>query len=186
MIYKVNKVEILDKLPEVNENYFWDYGEYLEAINEDGTIKDYERSVSIKWENNKMNYVTERAKRKFAYVTLTIRNPFDEELKDVSVNPIIEYRKKAEDGTLEAFPSDKRGGNDIAFGKNSIYFDRSDYQGTSFFFCDFGPKESKEIHLVYMLDEDHLDDAYFTESGMSISGVGGDEINHFGNYVKIK
>ncbi|MDU1411840.1 MAG: DUF4367 domain-containing protein [Clostridium sp.] len=186
VIYKVNKVEILDKLPEVNENYFWDYGEYLEAINEDGMIKDYERSVSIKWENNKMNYVTERAKRKFAYVTLTIRNPFDEELKNVGVTPIIEYRKKAEDGTLEAFPSDKRGGNDIAFGKNSIYFDRSDYQGTSFFFCDFGPRESKEIHLVYMLDEDHLDDAYFTESGMSISGVGADEINHFGNYVKIK
>ena len=163
--FTVNKVEIMDKLPEVNQNYFWDYGEYLEAINEDGTLKDYERSVSIKWENNEMKYVTETAGRKFAYVTLTLRNPFDKELKDIGVHPMIEYRTKSADGTLKAFPNDSRGGNDIAGGKEPIYFDQSDYSGSHFFFCDFEPNETKEVHLIYLLDDDHLDDAYFTQRG---------------------
>jgi hypothetical protein len=187
LTFTVNKVEIMDKLPEVNQNYFWDYGEYLEAINEDGTLKDYERSVSIKWENNEMKKVTETAGRKFAYVTLTLRNPSDKELKDVCVYPMIEYRTKASDGTLEAFPDDSRGGNAIAGGKWPIYFDQSDYTGTHFFYCDFEPNETKEVHLIYLLDEDHLDDAYFTQRGMS-SGPsnGNDVINFFGSYIKIK
>lgn len=186
--FTVNKVEIMDKLPEVNQNYFYDYGEYLEAINEDGTLKDYERSVSIKWENNEMNHVTEPAGRKFAYVTLTLRNPSDKELKDVCVSPIIEYRTKASDGTLKAFPDDIRGGNDVANSKEPIYFDRSDYSGTHFFFCDFEPNETKEVHLIYLLDDDHLDDAYFSfnQSGCSSYDIGNGVINVFGNYVKIK
>ncbi|MEW9080864.1 DUF4367 domain-containing protein [Terrisporobacter glycolicus] len=187
LIFTVNKVEIMDKLPEVNENYFWDYGEYLEAINEDGTLKDYKRSVSIKFGDNGLNYVTETAGRKFAYVTLTLRNPSDKELKDVGVHPIIEYRTKASDGTLKAFPNDSRGGNEIAGGKWPIYFDQSDYSGTHFFFCDFEPNETKEVHLIYLLDDDHIDDAYFTQRGMSSgSNNGNGLINIFGSYVKIK
>ncbi|WP_346931076.1 hypothetical protein [Clostridium sp.] len=186
LTFTVNKVEIMDKLPEVNQNYFWDYSEYLEAINEDGTLNDYERSVSIKWENNEMNHVTETAGRKFAYVTLTLRNPSDKEVKDVGVHPIIEYRTKASDGTLEAFPDDSRGGNDIAGSEEPIYFDKSDYTGTHFFFCDFEPNETKEVHLIYLLDEDHLDDAYFTQRGMSSYGDGTNVTNVFGSYVKIK
>ena len=184
LIFTVNKVEIMDKLPEVNENYFWGYYRYLEAINEDGTLKDYERSVSIKWENNEMKKVTETAGRKFAYVTLTLRNPSDKELKDVYVSPIIEYRTKASDGTLEAFPDG--GGNDIAKGKWPIYFDQSDYPETHLFFCNFEPNETKEVHLIYLLDDDHLDDAYFTQRRMSISADGNDLTNVFGYYVKIK
>lgn len=186
LTFTVNKVEIMDKLPEVNQNYFWDYGEYLEAINEDGTLKDYERSVSIKWENNEIKRVTETAGRKFGYVTLTLRNPSDKELKDVCVYPRIEYRTKASDGTLKAFPNDSRGGNEIAGSKEPIYFDQSDYPGTHFFFCDFEPNEAKEVHLIYLLDEDHLDDAYFTQMGMSISGNENGLTNIFGSYVKIK
>ncbi|WP_346889930.1 DUF4367 domain-containing protein [Clostridium sp. UBA1056] len=186
LTFTLNKVEIMDKLPEVNQNYFSDYGRYLEAINEDGTLKDYERSVSIKWENNKMNYVTETAGRKFAYVTLTLRNSSDKELKDIGVYPTIEYRTKASDGALIAFPSDIRGGNEIASSKEPIYFDQSDYPGGHFFFCDFEPNETKEVHLMYLLDDDHLDDAYFTQRGMSISGDENGFINIFGDYVKIK
>jgi len=186
LTFTVNKVEIMDKLPEVNQNYFCDYGKYLEAINEDGTLKDYERSVSIKQEDNEIKRVTETAGRKFAYVTLTLRNPSDKELKDIGVYPRIEYRTKASDGTLKAFPDDRRGGNEIAGSKEPIYFDQSDYSGTHFFYCDFEPNEAKEVHLIYLLDDDHLDDAYFTQRGMSISGNENGLTNIFGSYVKIK
>ncbi len=181
-MFTVNKVEILDKLPEVNKNYFWDYGEYLDAINEDGTLKDYERSVSIKRKKDKINYVTETAGRKFAYVTLTLRNPFDKELKDIVVCPMIEYRTKSEDGTLEAFPGDRRSGNDIAKGEEPIYFDQSDYSGNKFFYCDLAPNETKEINLIYLLDEDHIDNAYFTQRGRRQRG----NDNIFVYYFKMK
>lgn len=186
-IFTINKVEIMDKLPEVRENCFWDYNKYLEAINEDGTLKDYERSVSIKWEDNEMKQETETASRKFAYVTLTLRNPFDKELKFINVRPTIEYRTKGAEGALEAFPSDSRGGNEIAGGKEPIYFDKSDYTGGMFYFCDLAPNETKEVHLIYLLDEDYLEDAYITQKGMSTYFYdGGDPIYNFGYYFKIK
>lgn len=181
-MFTVNKVEIMDKLPEVNSEYFWDYAEYLEAVNEDGTLRDYERSVSRTWEDNEMKDVTEIASRKFAYVTLTLRNPYDKELKDIGVYPMLEYRKKAVDGSLEAFPNDSRGGNEIAGGIEPIYFDQSDYLGSHFFFCDLAPNETKEVHLIFLIDEDHIEDAYITQEGMSI--VNG--VNKFGYYFKIK
>lgn len=182
IIYTLSKVEIMDKLPELDKNNFWDYNEYLDAVNEDGTIKDYERSVSIKWENNELSQVTESASRRFACVTLLLRNPSDREIKQVGVYPIIEYRKKAADGSLQAFPDDSRGGNEIANSKEAIYFDRSDYSGKGFFFCDFDANESKEVHLIYLLDEDHIDDAYFTQRGISIANG----VPEIGDYVKIK
>lgn len=185
-MFTINKVEIMDKLPEVNENCFWDYNEYLEAINEDGTLKDYERSVSLKWEDNELKHETETASRKFAYVTLTLRNPFDKELKDIGVSPVIEYRAKGTNGALEAFPSDCSGSNEIAGPKFPIYFDKSDYTGKSFFFCDLAPQETKEVHLIYLIDEDQLENAYITEKGMSIILNGGNPIYNFGYYFKIK
>lgn len=181
-MFTVNKVEILDKLPEVNSDYFWDYGEYIAAVNDDGTLKDYERSVSIKWEDNEMKYVTEPASRKFAYVTLTLINPYDKELKDIGIHPIIEYRTKVTDGSLEAFPNDRRSGNEIAGSKEAIYFDGSDYSGNHFFFCDLAPNETKEVHLIYLIDADHIDDAYVTQRGMTVNG----NVNSFGYYFKVK
>lgn len=61
-----NKVKIMDKLPEVNPDYFSNYEEYLESINEDGTLKDYERGVYVKGVNSDMYYREEIAGRKFA------------------------------------------------------------------------------------------------------------------------
>ncbi|EQB88779.1 hypothetical protein J2Z44_003780 [Clostridium punense] len=184
--FTVDKVEIMDKLPKIDENSFFEYNEYVEQLNEDGTLKDYERSVSIKWENNKLNQVTKTAKRKFAYVTLTLRNLIDKEVKDVGVHPMIQYRMKQSDGTLKAFVNDIRGGNDIANSKEPIYFDQSDYPGGHFFFCDLKPNETKQVHLIYLLDEDYLDYAYISDKGMSIQGNGNEYINNFGSYVKIK
>ena len=98
--FTVNNIEVLDKLPEVDKNKFSDYNKYLEFINEDGTLKDYERTNVEWWENNKMNTVTETIGMKYVYVTLTLRNPFDKELKDINIYPRIGFMKKASNGAL--------------------------------------------------------------------------------------
>lgn len=174
LMFTVKNVNIVDKLPEVDQNCFWDYNEYRGLINDDGTIKDYDRSVSVKWENNQLNCVTIPAKRKFAYITLIMRNPSDTEVKDISVHPMVQYRKRAADGTLEAFPDDTRGGNYLAGNIEPMYFDQSDYEGRHFFFCDFSPNEVKEIHLIYPIDAENADNAYinFNQSGNG-SVIGG-------------
>ena len=177
----VNKVEIMDKLPEVYPEYFSDYAEYLESINENGTLKDYERGVYIKGRDNDMYYRNETASRKFACVTLTLKNPFEHELNDIPVYPFIEYRTKSLDGSLEAFPGDRRNINNIAVGKEPIYFDKSNNIGSDFLY-DLKPNETKEIHLVYLLDEDYTDVAYVTIYGRnSTNGV-----NKFGYYFKVQ
>lgn len=177
----LNKVEIMDKLPDVDPDYFSNYEDYLNSIKEDGTLKDYERGVYVKGVNNDMYYRKETAGRKFAYVTLTLRNPFDTELKDIPAYPFIEYRTKAIDGSLEAFPGDRRNINNIAVGKEPIYFDKSNNIGSDFL-CDLKPNETKEIHLIYLLDKDYLDNAYVTVIGKNSIN----DANEFGYYFKIK
>jgi hypothetical protein len=174
--YTVNKIEVLDKLPELDKNYFCDYNQYLEFINEDGTLKDYERVNEQKWENNKMNTITETVGRMYVYVTLTMKNPFNKELKDINIYPRVYSLSKTSDNTFEKF---------YLFGEGKVqtdgapfYFDQSDYAGGHFYFCDFAPNETKEVHLVYAVDEDQIDNAYihFNQSGDSAI---------IGNYIKV-
>ncbi|HBA05336.1 MAG TPA: hypothetical protein DCW51_16135 [Clostridium sp.] len=176
--FTVNNIEVLDKLPELDKNKFSDYNEYLTFINEDGTLKDYERVNQEKWENNKMNTITETVGMKYVYVTLTMKNPFDKELKDINIYPRIGFMKKASNGNLQ-FLSDYWGnGNNLQMDNAPIYFDQSDYEGKGFFFSDFSPNETKETHLVYAVDEDKIDNAYirFEQSGTT---------SFVGNYIKV-
>jgi len=176
--FTVSNIEVLDKLPELDKNKFSDYNEYLTFINEDGTLKDYERVNEEKWENNKMNTITETVGMKYVYVTLTMKNPFDKELKDINIYPRIGFMKKASNGNLQ-FLSDYWGnGNNLQMDNAPIYFDQSDYEGKSFFFSDFSPNETKETHLVYAVDEDKIDNAYirFEQSGTT---------SFVGNYIKV-
>ncbi len=176
--FTVNNIEVLDKLPELDKNKFSDYNEYLTFINEDGTLKDYERVNQEKWENNKMNTITETVGMKYVYVTLTMKNPFDKELKDINIYPRIRFMKKASNGNLQFLNDYWGNGNNLQMDNAPIYFDKSDYEGKSFFFTDFSPNETKETHLVYAVDEDKIDNAYirFEQSGTT---------SFVGNYIKV-
>ncbi|WP_346889342.1 hypothetical protein [Clostridium sp. UBA1056] len=176
--FTVNNIEVLDKLPEVDKNKFSDYNEYLEFINEDGTLKDYERVNERKWENNKMNTVTKTVGMKYVYVTLTMKNPFDKELKDINIYPRIGFMKKASNGTLESLSDYWGNGNELQTDNAPIYFDQSDYEGGHFYFCDFEPNETKETHLIYAVDEGKIDNAYinFEQSGTT---------SFVGRYIKV-
>jgi len=167
---------VLDKLPELDKNYFCDYNQYLEFINEDGTLKEHERVNERKWENNKMNTDTETVGMKFISVTLTMRNPFDKELKDINIYPRVYSMKETSNGTFEML--NDYWGCELSVDKAPFYFDQSDYEGKHFYFCDFAPNETKEVHLVYAVDEDQIDNAYihFNQSGDSAI---------IGNYIKV-
>ncbi len=174
--YTVNKIEVLEKLPELDKNYFCDYNQYLEFINEDGTLKEHERVNEQKWENNKMNTDTETVGMKFVSVTLTMRNPFEKELKDINIYPRVYSMKETSNGTFEML--NDYWGCELSVDKAPFYFDQSDYEGKHFYFCDFAPNETKEVHLVYAVDEDQIDNAYihFNQSGDSAI---------IGNYIKV-
>lgn len=165
--FTVNSIKILDKLPELNKEGFSDYNEYLASINKDGTLKDYERINEQKWEDNKLNTITETVGMKFVDVTLTIKNPFNKELKDVNIYPRMYSLIKSSDDTLQKEYS--YGGCKLQIDGAPFYFDQSDYEGRHFFFSDFAPNETKETHLIYAVDEDKIDDAYinFEQSGTS-------------------
>jgi len=176
--FTVNNIEVLDKLPEVDKNKFSDYNKYLEFINEDGTLKDYERTNVEWWENNKMNTVTETVGMKYVYVTLTMKNPFDKELKDINIYPRIGFMKKASNGALGSLGDYWGNGNELQMDNAPIYFDQSDYERGHFYFCDFAPNETKETHLIYAVDEDKIDNAYinFDQSGTT---------SFVGSYIKV-
>ncbi len=172
-------------------------------INEDGTLKDYER-VYVKWESNEMKNVTETAKLKFAYVTVIMTNHSDTKLINEIIDPKVELRTKAANGTLEAFTNNSDFISDLAAVREPIYFDKfkneetkeseidqteldklgfknyaeyiSFYEGMEFMLCDFEPHETKEAHFIYVVDADHIDDAYIHMP------VG----TPLGNYVKLK
>ncbi|MFR1707489.1 MAG: hypothetical protein ACLSV2_01180 [Clostridium sp.] len=174
--FTVNSIKILDKLPELNKEGFSDYNEYLASINKDGTLKDYERINEQKWEDNKLNTITETVGMKFVDVTLTIKNPFNKELKDVNIYPRMYSLIKSSDDTLQKEYS--YGGCKLQIDGAPFYFDQSDYEGRHFFFSDFAPNETKETHLIYAVDEDKIDDAYinFEQSGTS---------SFVGSYIKV-
>ncbi len=189
LTYIVKNAEIMDKLPTLDKSNFYNYDKYSRWINEDGTLKDYER-ISVKWENNEMKKVTETAGFKFAYVTVIMTNDSDRKLINQVVNPKVELRTKASDGTLEAFTNSSKFLSDLAAVREPIYFDQfekeeikesdidqreldklgyknyAEYkafyegEGMGFKLCNFESQETKEAHFIYMVDADHIDDAY--------------------------
>ncbi len=201
--YIVKDAKFMDKLPTLDKSKFNNYDEYSKMINEDGTLKDYKR-ISVKWENNEMKKVTETSGLKFAYVTVILTNHSDRKLINQEVNPQVELRTKASDGTLEAFTNSRDILSDLAAVREPIYFDQfkkeetkeseidqteldklgfknyaeyiSFYEGMEFMLCDFKPHETKEAHFIYVVDADHIDDAYIHMP------VG----TPLGNYVKLK
>ncbi|WP_346937469.1 hypothetical protein [Clostridium sp.] len=203
LTYIVKSAEIMDKLPALDKDNFYNYDEYSKMINKDGTLKNYQR-VSVKWENNKMEKITETAGLKFAYVTVIMTNHSDTKLINEIIDPKVELRTKASDGTLEAFTNNRDFISDLAGVKEPIYFDqfkheetkesdinqteldklgfknyaeyKSFYEGIEFKLCDFEPNETKEAHFIYVVDADHVDDAYIHMP------VG----TPLGNYVKLK
>lgn len=184
--YTVNSIEVMDKLPaDIDQSGIDRPDAYKESINDDGTLKTHERINRSWWENNKMNTETEVVGRKFLYVTLTLDNEYDEEIKLINVCPSINFFERGENNTLKgSIKNTYLSKDEIQIENAPFYFDQSDYEEKDFFFCDLAAKETKEVHIAYVIDEDLIDNAYiaFNLSGFS-SGSGNSSLME--NYIKV-
>lgn len=187
--YKVKSIEVLDKLEEIDPAYFCkvegvldEYDNYLQYINEDGTLKEYERINSEHWENNKMNKETEMVGMKFLYLTVEVNNPTDEDMIDKYFAPRIIYLDKNSDGDLEEmlrYPI----GHELQIEDVPFYTDKGDYQGKHYRFADFKSKETYEIHLAYAVDEDYIDNAYISFNTTRYTNLNARDVNE--SYIKV-
>lgn len=173
--YKVKNIEVRDDAPELKSEYFArvenvidEYDNYLQYLNDNGTLKEYERLEREYWADNKMNRQTKVVGMKFVYVTLEVTNNSAEDIIDTSFSPLMSY-------IIEDIDHDEKGiypsNHELQHESRPFYFDKGDYQGTHYYFADFKAKETYEIHLAYAVDEDYLDTAYisFNELGFGMS-----------------
>ncbi len=164
--YTVKNIEVMDEAPDLKQEYFArienvvdKYDNYLQYLNDDGTLKEYERLEREYWANNKMNRQTKVVGMKFVYVTLEVTNTSEEDIIDTSFSPRMTYIiEKLEHDEEGIYPSN----HELQYEARPFYFDKGDYQGTHYYFVDFKAKETYEIHLAYAVDEDYIDNAYIS------------------------
>lgn len=173
--YTVKSIEVFDKAPDLKPEYFArienvidKYDKYLQYLNDDGTLKEYERLEREYWADNKMNRQTKVVGMKFVYVTLEVTNNSAEDIIDTSFSPLMSY-------IIEDIDHDGKGiypsNHELQHESRPFYFDKGDYQGTHYYFADFKAKETYEIHLAYAVDEDYLDTAYISFNTLGFSTV---------------
>lgn len=173
--YTVKNIEVLDEAPDLKPEYFArienvidKYDNYLQYLNDDGTLKEYERVEKRYWADNKMNVETKVVGMKFVYVTLEVTNTSEEDIIDTSFSPLMAYIIESLDHDKESiYPSN----HELQHETRPFYFDKGDYQGTHYYFADFKAKDTYEIHLAYAVDEDYLDTAYISFNTLGFSTV---------------
>lgn len=173
--YAVKSIEVMDKTPDLKPEYFDrienvidKYDNYLQYLNDDGTLKEYERLEREYWADNKMNRQTKVVGMKFVYVTLEVTNNSEEDIIDTYFSPLMTYIIESHDHDEDGiYPSN----HELQHESRPFYFDKGDYQGTHYYFADFKAKETYEIHLAYAVDEDYLDTAYISVNTLGFSTV---------------
>lgn len=181
--YKVTNLEIRDTLPEgLDETKFSlrDNLSISELVNENGTIKPYEREISG-WENNELITETEEVNVKCIDLTLSITNTSDEKLTDVGVSPRIYFLNQLKEETYTDMPGEYVGNlttGPFNYDRLPFYFDKTDFPNdTHFYFMGMDIGETKEVHLLYAIEEDLLENAYIAFDTNS-------DANNY-NYIKI-
>lgn len=158
--YTISNIKVMDTLPKLTPEGFTDYQAYEDSINENGTLKPYDRINKQWWENNKMNREIETINMKFVYVTLDLTNPMDVDIVDEFFCPSITYLTKNDDNTLKFIPYEIIESHELQFDNAPMYCDKLDYPGKHCRFIDMSANTTEKITIVYAVDEDRLENAY--------------------------
>lgn len=179
--YTVESVEIKDQLLP-SEYPIENYPEYemkiADWVNEDGTLKPYERYKYTLDENgNRMEEedpTVETVQSKYVVVKMKVKNcntenPYSEGY-DVSIAPSLEFLNIQDDGIYhhpindqEYYPANE--GYALSTEGFPVYFDKMYFtEGIDrlkhAYFVPMEPGEELEYTLVYVADEDRLDNAF--------------------------
>lgn len=173
--YTVESIEIKDSLPVSEfpaENYADYEGELADWLNEDGTLKPHERYKYTYDENgNTVGVPTlETVNSKFVVAHMKLKNN-DDHSNDCMVYPAIEYLDMDGNDIYRSFLTnyqyDHANENyHLQTDGFPIYFDQSYYTDgikriKDFLFVPLEPGEELEYTLVYVVDEDRLDNTFF-------------------------
>lgn len=165
----VKDVEILDSAKDLPKENFFDYDRVSGALNEDGSLKPYQRITLHTLENGEQEEIERtEAQRKFLKVTLEAVNLEDKTTEYWAGEAQLIYLTEREDGKFDYEeqwfePLNDQEDNIEGDVGSPIYFDRSPYAGQmdpQFFYRDLEPGETLEYSLVFVVDEDRTDDLY--------------------------
>lgn len=176
--YTVESIEIKDALPVSEypvENYYDFAGEMADWINEDGTLKAHERYKHSYDENGKEvgEPTVETVNSKFVVAHMKVKNhnTVNEYDNDVTVCPYIHYLDVNKDGISKSYAADWKyspanEGYHLQTDGFPVYFDKIYHTDgikrvKDFHFVPMEPGEELEYTLVYVVDEDQLDRAFF-------------------------
>lgn len=166
----VESAEIINSIADYPQENFFNYEDIAPHINEDGTAPSYTRITYRSGEDGTEAQEIARdegVNRKFLKVTFLAENISDAAIDFWAGAPHIAYLQPNEEGnyryadtwTEELNPQEDR----IAADNMTIYFDKSPYAGelnSHFFYRELGAGETLEYTLLFVVDEDRLDNLY--------------------------
>lgn len=171
LTYSVTDVQIQDKVPlnTLDAQYFSDPENVLEYIGDDGTLKPYQRTETV-WEDGETKTKDlGTVNMKYLAVTLKMTNTTDQKIEDVGMYPRVYPAQKESEEQFKLTDQDMYG---IQPDQTAFYFDQSDHlkDRKEFYFMNFEPGETKEIHLGFAVAEDKVQDSclvFQEDSGFS-------------------
>ena len=168
----VENVEILDSIEGLEKGYFFDYENRIAPyLDEKECLKPYKRITLKNAENLRetpQEVSRDEISQKFVKVTLTAENLestpntlWAAQPELTSLVPVEEGNYKYEETWTEALnPQEYATEGDRG---SAIYFDHTPYAGQlagQFFYCELEGKEKLEYTLLFVRDEDRLDNLY--------------------------
>ncbi|MDO5541523.1 MAG: hypothetical protein Q4F83_15895 [Eubacteriales bacterium] len=169
--FTVTGTEVLDSMADFPVDGFGWYEDVAERLNEDGTLKPYQRVTYEIGEigvDEAQEISRDEVTQKFVKVTLQAKNLDDETVEFWAGETALASLNKVENGNYQ-YPStyteplntqEYYMGNDNS---TSIYFDQSPYAGQEsnhFFYRELEPGETLEYTLLFVVDEDRTDNMY--------------------------
>lgn len=171
----VKSVEICDSIAGLPTENFTDYENLQRGLNEDGTLKPYKRLVMERQEDGSYQETArEEVTQKFVKLSMQAENPTTEMQEFWAGMPIITWLEPKEDGSyaysdlyIEPLNFQEYHGE---YDGMPIYFDQSGFTEElrkHFLFRELQPQEVLEYTLIYLVDEDRLDNMYLNVQGNS-------------------
>lgn len=194
----VESAEVIDSAADFPTEGFFDYDAKIAGqLNEDGTIKDYPRiTYAVDPDTLELQELSrdEAVGRKFLKVTINAKNMSDETIDFWAGEPRLTYLNPSEEGNYSYADTNTMPLNSQEYGMEGdigspIYFDASPYAGElngHFFFRDLAAGESLTYTLLYVVDEDRLENLYLAFDGVYYEGLAWDGNIFYDRYVKLE